>query len=133
VEVVGIGTEIIECLRIARMIEHHGERFLRHVYTRREIEYCSSRAHANQHYAGRWAGKMAVLKALGTDLQHGVTWQDIELRPNHHGRANVALGGVARDICVERRIGEILVSISHCRTYATALAIALSAPPKAKP
>ena len=63
--VVGIGTDIVECLRIAQMIERHGELFLTRVYTSREIEYCSARKAATQHYAGRWAAKEAVLKALG--------------------------------------------------------------------
>jgi holo-[acyl-carrier protein] synthase len=57
--VVGIGTDIVECLRIAQMIERHGELFLRRVYTTREIEYCSARKAATQHYAGRWAAKEA--------------------------------------------------------------------------
>ena len=39
-EILGIGTDIIECPRIGKMIEHHGELFLRRVYTEREIRYC---------------------------------------------------------------------------------------------
>ena len=41
--VIGIGTDIVECLRIAQMIERHGELFLTRVYTPREVEYCSAR------------------------------------------------------------------------------------------
>ena len=61
--VIGIGTDIVECLRIARMIERHGELFINRVYTSHEIQYCSQRKAATQHYAGRWAAKEAVLKA----------------------------------------------------------------------
>ena len=45
-EIVGIGTDIVECVRIARMIEHHGELFLTRVYTDREIRYCRARKRA---------------------------------------------------------------------------------------
>ena len=63
-QVLGIGTDIIECLRIAQMIERHGELFINRVYTPQEIQYCQSRKMATQHFAGRWAAKEAILKAL---------------------------------------------------------------------
>ena len=77
--VIGLGTDIIECLRIAKMIEKHGELFLNRVYTKNEIAYCSSRKGANQSYAGRWAVKEAVLKAMGTGWSRGIRWKDIEV------------------------------------------------------
>ena len=76
--VVGIGTDIVEVLRIEQMIERHGELFLRRVFTENEVGYCSARKAASQHYAGRWAAKEAVLKALGTGWAQGITWVDIE-------------------------------------------------------
>ena len=76
--ILGIGTDIIECLRIAKMIERHGELFLTRVYTPQEIEYCTARKAATQHYAGRFAAKEAVLKALGTGWTRGIQWRDIE-------------------------------------------------------
>ena len=72
--VIGIGTDIVECLRIAQMIERHGELFLGRVFTSLEIEYCSSRKTATQHYAGRWAAKEAVLKAMGTGWSPRCEW-----------------------------------------------------------
>jgi holo-[acyl-carrier protein] synthase len=126
--VVGIGTDIIECLRIAQMIERHGEQFLRRVYTEREIMYCSARKAATQHYAGRWAAKEAVLKALGTGWSRGMQWTDIEVRNEPGGAPHIALGGKARDVCAELRIAEMLISISHCRSHATAYALALGPP-----
>ena len=78
--VIGIGTDIIECLRIAQMIERHGEMFLTRVYTPQEIEYCTARKASTQHYAGRFAAKEAVLKALGTGWTRGIQWRDIEVR-----------------------------------------------------
>ena len=45
-DIVGIGTDIVECLRIGRMIEQHGELFLTRVYTEREIRYCQRQKRA---------------------------------------------------------------------------------------
>ena len=64
----GIGTEIAECLRIAQMIQRYGDLFLRRVYTPHEIDYCNARRMATQHFASHWAGKRAILRALGTGL-----------------------------------------------------------------
>ena len=79
-ELIGIGTDITECLRIARMIDRHGELFIGRVYTPEEIKYCQNRKQSTQHYAGRWAAKEAILKALGTGWRKGISWRDIEVR-----------------------------------------------------
>jgi holo-[acyl-carrier protein] synthase len=123
--ILGIGTDIVECPRIGRMIEQHGELFLRRVYTDREIRYCQARKHAIEHFAGRWAAKEAILKAIGTGWSRGICWTDLEVRNAPDGRPRVLVRGGARDAALDRGIGDILVSISHCRTYATAYALAL--------
>ncbi len=122
----GIGTHIVECLRVAQLIERHGELFLRRVYTSREIEYCSSHRFATQQYAAQWAAKEAVLKALGIGFTDGMSWRDIEIRPLGGTRYTVAFGGTARQVCAARRVEQVLISMSHCRTHATAYAMALA-------
>lgn len=124
--VIGIGTDIIECVRIAKMIEKHGELFLNRVFTHTEIAYCSCRKSSCQHYAGRWAAKEAVLKALGTGWAKGIQWTDIEVVNQLGGRPEVQLSGTARVISQQLGIREILISISHCRNYAVAYATAIS-------
>jgi len=109
------------------MIERHGELFINRVYTPQEIRYCQSRKQATQHFAGRWAAKEAILKALGTGWRKGISWRDIEVRNDRSGRPVVGLRGGARDIVEQRGIREMLVSISHCRSHATAYALALGA------
>lgn len=123
--IIGIGTDIIECLRIASMIEKHGELFLTRVYTPHEIEYCSARRAATQHYAGRFAAKEAVLKALGTGWTRGIQWRDIEVRNDLGGKPSIALSGGAYEYSVLHGIDEVLITISHCRNYATAYAMAV--------
>lgn len=124
-EIVGIGTDITECLRIARMIERHGELFINRVYTPEEIRYCQGRAQATQHFTGRWAAKEAVLKALGTGWRRGISWRDVEVRNEPSGQPIVTIRGGAKDVVQQLGITKLLVSISHCRTHATAYAVAL--------
>ncbi len=124
-EIVGIGTDIVECLRIGRMIEQHGELFLTRVYTEREIRYCQARKRAVEHFAGRWAAKEAILKCLGTGWRKGLCWTDLEVRNSNQGQPYVLLCGAAKDSAQALHIKDILLSISHCRAYATAFAVAV--------
>ena len=128
-EIVGIGTDIVECLRIGRMIEQHGETFLTRVYTEREIRYCQERKRSTEHFAGRWAAKEAILKCLGTGWSKGVCWTDMEIRNEVGGQPRVLICGGAKDRAQSLHIADILISISHCRAYATAYAVALRGVP----
>jgi holo-[acyl-carrier protein] synthase len=123
--IIGIGTDITECLRIARMIERHGELFIGRVYTPEEIKYCQSRKQATQHFTGRWAAKEAILKAIGTGWRRGISWRDMEIRNEPGGKPVVAVRGGVKDVVEQLGIAEIQVSISHCRSHASAFAIAI--------
>lgn len=123
--VVGIGTDIIECDRIEQMLAKHGDVFLARVYTAGEIEYCSGRKAAIQHYAGRWAAKEAVLKALGTGWAHGIQWTDVEVVNQQGGKPNIVLTGVAKELSAQQGICQMMISISHCKSYAVAYATAI--------
>ena len=124
-DIIGIGTDIIECPRIGKMIEQHADLFLRRVYTEREIRYCQRKKHAIERFAGRWAAKEAILKSIGTGWVKGIAWTDVEVRNIPGGKPRVILHAGAQDIALERGISDILISISHCRTYATAYALAV--------
>ena len=134
-EIVGIGTDIVECLRIGKMIAEHGELFLTRVYTSREIRYCQARKRSTEHFAGRWAAKEAILKCLGTGWRRGIAWTDLEVRNDGSGKPKVLMCGAAKDIAQSLLISDVLLSISHCRAYATAHAVAVrgSPPPAGGP
>ncbi|MEY2613207.1 MAG: Holo-[acyl-carrier-protein] synthase [Planctomycetota bacterium] len=121
--VVGIGTDIIECDRIAQMMQKHGETFIQRVFTAEEIDYCSRHRTADQHYAGRWAAKEAVLKVLGTGWAKGIQWTDVEVVRDVSGAPSIRLRNRAAEIAKERGIREVLISISHCKAFATAFAV----------
>ncbi len=125
---IAIGTDIVECLRIAQMIERHGELFINRVYTPYEIQYCQSRKQSTQHFAGRWAAKEAVLKVLGTGWIKGISWRDVEVRNDTGGKPSIALYGGAKEIAKQARLQHMQISISHCRSHATAFAMAMVEP-----
>src|SRR5436309_13494981 len=102
VDILGIGTDIVECPRIGKMIEQHGELFLRRVYTEREIRDCQARKHAIEHFAGRWAAKEAILKAIGTGWARGIAWTDLEVRHSFSSQAKVHVCGGAQEAALSR-------------------------------
>jgi holo-[acyl-carrier protein] synthase len=126
-DIVGIGTDIVECLRVGRMIEQHGELFLNRIYTDREIRFCQSRKRATEHFAARWAAKEAIFKAMGLPWRRGMEWTDLEIRQEPGAAPQVFLAGATKELAQSLGIGNILLSLAHCRAYATAYAIALRA------
>ena len=123
--ILGLGTDIVEIDRIASMIERHGDSFLDRVFTPAERAYCGSKKHAAQHYAGRWAAKEAAMKALGTGFITGIHWHDFEVLPERSGAPTLTLSGGAAQHASSLGINSILVTMSHCKAYATATAIAV--------
>ena len=123
-EILGIGTDIIECPRIGKMIEQHGELFLRRVYTEREIRYCRRQA-CDRAFRRAMGGEGGDPQGDRDRLEPG----DRLDRPGgpQRGGWSTPRSGLrgAKDIARQRGIGDILVSISHCRTYATAYALAV--------
>jgi holo-[acyl-carrier protein] synthase len=124
-DIIGIGTEIVECLRVGRMIEQHGEQFLARVYTEREVRSCQSRRRATERFAAYWAAKEAVLKALDTPWRRGMEWTDIEIREEPGAGPAVEFRGATRELVQALRLGKVMLSMSHCRAYATASAVAV--------
>jgi len=119
------GIDLVECGRLRRSIEAHGERFLTRVFTPAELAYCRGRKREIEHLAGRFAAKEAVLKVLGTGWRNGIAWTDVEVRNQPSGQPQVTLHGRCREIADQQGICRILISISHTSTHAIASAIGL--------
>ncbi len=124
--IIGLGTDIVDVERIARMIANHGDHFLARVFTKAEIAHCQPRRDPAPHYAGRWAAKEAVMKVLGTGFTNEVGWTDIEVLVKPSGQPYIELHGTTLDVATRLGINEILVSISHTKNYATATAIGMA-------
>lgn len=120
----GIGTDIIEVQRIAQAIEKFGSRFLDRLYTSDEQEYCLRHNEPARHFAGRFAAKEAVSKALGSGFRNGISWTDIEILNDAYGKPEVRLSRELHEMVSTKTDKPVVhVSISHCREYATAFAI----------
>lgn len=122
--ILGIGTNIVECVRIANMIERHGEQFLLRVYTGQEIDHCVASANSHQMFATRWAAKEATLKAMGC-YQSRIMWTDIEVVANSKIGPSINLSGHAGEWAERQGIETLHISMGMCRTHATAYVIAM--------
>jgi holo-[acyl-carrier protein] synthase len=94
------------------------------VFTEAERAYCATRPRPAIHYAGRFAAKEAVLKAIRTGWVEGIGWQDIEVELGALGEPSVRLTGGALARAREMGIARIHVSISHTESHAVASAVA---------
>lgn len=116
----GLGTDIIEISRIASSIERYGQRFLDKMFTAKEQDYCLQHTTSATHFAGRFAAKEAVVKALGTGFGASASWLDIEILNDEQGKPYVTLSPTLNRLFHNPKI---LISISHCKSFATATAI----------
>src|SRR3954466_2302786 len=94
--ILGLGSDITDARRIAKVIERHGERFLARVFTDIERAKAERRKNRAETYAKRFAAKEACAKALGTGIRHGVWWRDMGVVNMPSGRPTMALTGGAR-------------------------------------
>lgn len=120
---ISCGTDIIEVSRIKKSIDDSGDKFLNRVYTENEIKYCKSRGKSMyERFAGRFAVKEAVFKAVSNELEdkYQICWKDIECLNDKNGRPYIKLLGID-----EKKIQNIDASISHCKDYATANVVVL--------
>jgi len=127
--IVGIGVDIVEVARIRRAVDRYGDRFLRRVFTEREVRYCKRCVRPEQRFATRFAAKEAALKALGVGWRMGVRFTEVEVTNNELGAPSVAFSGRALEL--SRRLGaeRIHVSLSHHQRFAVAHVILEGRPP----
>src|SRR5690349_7682414 len=123
--IIGHGIDLVEVARIARMRTDHAAHFLDRCFTPAEQRYCLDYKLADEHLAGRFAAKEAILKVLGTGWRGQIAWTDMEVRPEPSGQPKVGLSGECARIAKELGISRWHVSISHIETHATASAIGM--------
>jgi len=119
----GIGTDLIELDRVARLYFEYGDRLLHRLFTPEERSYFAAWADPVPRIAGRFAAKEAVMKALGTGWSDGVRWRDIEVARHPSGKPVVKLHGEARRIFSSLGASEIHCTITHSKDHAMAMVI----------
>jgi len=117
---VRVGTDLIEIERVRRALERYA-RFRERCFSEAERAYCDSRPDPAQSYAGRFAGKEAVGKALGVGVARAFAWREVEIvgRPKPAVRLRGRLAARAQELGV----GAIDLSITHSRELAQAVAV----------
>ncbi|TME00020.1 MAG: holo-[acyl-carrier-protein] synthase [Chloroflexi bacterium] len=120
---IAVGIDIIEVARVRKVYEHHGERFLKRVFTEVEVMQCRGKA---TRLAGRFAAKEAISKALGTGI-HGVAWREMEIVQLRSGRPTVTLHGNAKRRAELLGISAFDVSMADLVDCSIAVAVAVQA------
>jgi holo-[acyl-carrier protein] synthase len=127
-DIVGIGTQVMECARVRGLIDKHGESFLKQVYTTREVAYCNGKKQSTEQFTALWAAKEAVFRTLGLTWKRGMNWADVEVVCENGNAPEVVVTGPTREIMVLRGATRIMLTMAHCRAFATATAIAMKVP-----
>ena len=120
---VRVGVDLIEIERIRRALDRHGEGFKSRCFTDAERAYCDSKPNPPQHYAGRFAAKEAVGKAIGSGVYF--TWKEIEIRGRP--KPGVHLSGRTAAWAEKVGAGRIELSMTHSRELAAAVAVVVDA------
>jgi holo-[acyl-carrier protein] synthase len=122
--VIRVGTDLIEIARIRRSLDRYAG-FRDRCFTPAEQAYCDSRANPAESYAGRFAGKEAVGKALGFGVARAFAWKEVEIvgRP----KPSVKLSGRLAAVAERAGVSEIDLSMTHSRELAQAVAVASDA------
>ena len=121
----GVGVDILEIARMERAIARTPA-FTRRMFTDEERAYCERRARPAQHYAGRFAAREAVLKALGCGFSRGVGMRDVSVVLDEAGRPQAVLAGRVAEIAAEQGVLEVAISISFTHDVAVANAVAVT-------
>jgi len=121
--IIGTGIDLAEVPRVRASIERYGARFLRRVYTEKEIAYVERKANRFERYAARFAAKEAGMKAIGTGWRNGIRWLDFEVINQPSGRPTLLFHGVAAEYA--RRLGVVNVQLSLTHTADLGMAFVL--------
>ena len=119
----GVGTDIIECGRIAKVYDRQKDRFLKRVYTEGEQAYCLRMKNPVPHLAARFAAKEAVSKCFTTGIGDALGWKSIEVIKGEREQPIIKLDEKGQ-VLLEKLGGKhVLVSLSHTENYGLAFAV----------
>ncbi len=119
----GIGVDMVYVPRIEKVLKRWDSRFLERVFTADEQVLCLSRPRPAYAFAMRFAAKEAFSKAVGLGMRQGIRWRDIEVFHHPGGRPGIRTEGRTLDLCSERGITGMHVSLSDEGDYAVAMVV----------
>ena len=121
--IVGTGVDIVDISRFERFVAENNVPLFERLFTPGEREYCATRKRSAQHYALRFAAKEAYLKALGTGLRHGISWQEVEVVNDSLGKPELRLTGRALELFRDRGGVREHLSLSHDGNWGVAMVV----------
>lgn len=117
--IIGIGVDLVDVKRFESIIFRWQHRFLKRIYTDKEIRYCNTKKHPAQRFATRFAAKEAFIKALFPKGIAGIRWRDIEI-DQQGDRPMVNLSGEVKRLADQQQIQKIHLMVSHDGDYGVA-------------
>jgi holo-[acyl-carrier protein] synthase len=119
---IGLGCDIIETERIRGVLEKHGERFLKRVFTEEEQAYCNSLKYPHKHFAARWAAKEAVAKAFTTGIGPHLDWTSVSVYHGARHEPLARLDAKAQALLASVGATHVMLTLSHIDSHAMAVA-----------
>ena len=118
--IIGCGIDLVKIERIEKIIKKWGDNFIFRIFTSLEREYCEKKkGNKFQSYAGKFAAKEALLKALGLGLR-GANWKEIEIKNDELGQPLIDTSGKLKNIALAKGVSKYFITISHTKEYAIA-------------
>jgi len=118
--IIGCGIDLVKIERIEKIIKKWGNNFILRIFTSSEKEYCEKKkGNKYQSYAGKFAAKEALLKALGLGLREA-NWKEIEIKNDKLGQPIINTSGKLKNIASIKGVRKYFISISHTKEYAIA-------------
>jgi holo-[acyl-carrier protein] synthase len=122
--IVGLGMDLVEIARVARMLERHGAHMLARMFTLAEQRYGQGRTEPARHLAGRIAAKEAAFKALaGNEQARTIGWRDMEVVVRSDGAPELLFHRAAAVRARELNVARALVTITHSEGMAAAVVV----------
>lgn len=119
---IGLGCDLIETERIKGVLEKHGERFLKRVFTDEERAYCDSLKYPHKHYAARWAAKEAVSKCFTTGIGEHLEWTSVSVYHGMRHEPLARLDAKAQALLAQVGATHVMLTLSHTESHAMAVA-----------
>ena len=117
--ILGIGTDLLDVARMAMELKEEGGGFRNTVFTPSEIEYCEAKRYPARHFAARFAAKEALFKALSGSASRDF-WREVEVARTGDGPPRLLLHGQVKEAADRLGVTDILLSLSHTDSLASA-------------
>ncbi|MGA1562949.1 MAG: holo-ACP synthase [Gammaproteobacteria bacterium] len=121
--IVGIGTDLVEVVRMQEALSRHGERLAARILTPDELDEFHRSAAQDRFLSKRFAAKEAAAKALGTGFAEGLGWQDIAVTHNALGRPELRFQGAGLRLLQKLGATRSHLTIADERGHAVAFVV----------